>query len=76
MLTSFYLFVFCVVTLIGSSLLFPQEHTEVSRKLVWDNPLDALKRPGWKGLANYKFLSVLLLTIMLVLYLIFDLHLI
>ena len=43
MLTSFYLFIFCVAVLIASSILFPQEHTEQSRKLVWDNPLDALK---------------------------------
>ena len=76
MLTSFYMFIFCVAVLIASSILFPQEHTEQSRKLVWDNPLDALKIPGWNGLANYKFLSALLLAIMLVLYLIFDLHLI
>ncbi len=76
MLTSFYMFVVCVAILFLSSIAFPQEHTEESRKLIWDNPLDALKRPGWKGVANYKFLSALLLVIMLVLYLIFDLHLI
>ena len=76
MLTSFYMFCGCVAILFFASIAFPQEHTEESRKLVWDNPLDALKRPGWKGIGNYKFLAALLLAIMAILYLIFDLHLI
>ena len=32
--------------------LFPVKHTEESRRLVWNNPLDALKNPGWPGLAR------------------------
>ena len=76
LLTSFYIFIICILVLVISSLAFPHSHTEVSRKLVWRNPLEALRNPGWKGLANYKFLAALLLIIMVSLYLIFDLHLI
>ena len=76
MLTSFYIFIICTMVLVISSLALPQELTEVSRRLVWSNPLEALRNPGWKGLANYKFLAALLLIIMVALYLIFDLHII
>ncbi len=41
-------------------------------KLVWDSPLAALRRPSWGGIGNYKFLSVLLLVIMAVLYILFQ----
>ena len=76
MMTSFVMFIICLGVLVIASKVFPHQHTSESEKLVWGNPLDALRSPGWKGIGNYKFLAILLLVIMAALYLIFDLHLI
>ncbi len=74
MVTSFWMFVICVVILVAVSRFLPHEHTSESQELVWSNPLEALRAPGWPGWRNYKFLAVLLLGIMILLYLMFDLH--
>ena len=73
MMVGFWLFVVSCMILYFTSRLFPQEHTAESEKLVWESPLAALRRPGWGGLANYKFLSATLLIIMAVLYLLLQL---
>lgn len=73
MVISFWLFVVCCAILYITSRLYPQEHTAESERLVWKNPLAALRRPGWAGLANYKFVSAALLIIMALLYLFFQL---
>ena len=72
MMASFWLFLFCSAILVVTSLIFPQKQTAEIDNLVWKNPIEALCQPGWKGILNYKFLSVLLLGIMAVLYIIFD----
>lgn len=74
MVTSFWMFVICVVILIAASKFLPQQLTAESEKLVWSHPLAALRTPGWAGWRNYKFLAALLLGIMVLLYLMFDLH--
>jgi SSS family solute:Na+ symporter len=71
MMMAFYLFWFCVLLQVFFSFVYPVQHTPVSRSLYWKSPWESLKDPGWKGLGNYKFLSVLLLAIMSVLYWIF-----
>jgi SSS family solute:Na+ symporter len=71
MMMAFYLFCFCVLLQVFFSFVYPVQHTPVSRGLYWKSPWESLKDPGWKGLGNYKFLSVLLLVIMSVLYWIF-----
>lgn len=68
LLAGFYLFCACSVIMIFFSLIKPHEHTEESIKLVWANPLAALKEKGWPGLANYKFLSLALFVTMIVCY--------
>jgi len=40
--------------------------------LYWKSPLEPLRDKGWKGFGNYKFLSVLLLAVMVLLYCIFG----
>jgi solute:Na+ symporter, SSS family len=72
MMATFYLFVICSVILILVSYYKPHIHTKESEKLVWKNPAEALQTKGWKGIGNYKFLSVLLFVIMVVLYVIFG----
>ncbi|UCG49327.1 MAG: sodium/solute symporter [Phycisphaerales bacterium] len=72
MMTGFWLFVLCSVILVVTSLVYPHKHTRESERLTWANPLEAIRTPGWRGLANYKFLSLLLLAVMALLYIIFD----
>ena len=72
LMVSFWLFLICLVIYVVASLKYPHEHTAESEKLIWKNPMEALRSPGWKGILNYKFLSVLLLVVMAILYIIFD----
>jgi SSS family solute:Na+ symporter len=72
MMMAFYLFVICLVIMILMSFWKPHSHTNESRQLVWNTPLEALKSKGWRGIGNYKFLSVLLFVIMVLLYVIFT----
>ena len=72
MMAGFWLFLICCAILYFASLKFPQVHTAESEKLVWDNPMAALREPGRPGILNYKFLSGLLISIIAVLYIIFD----
>lgn len=68
MMMAFYLCVVCTIMQVALSYVYPVVHTEESKKLFWRSPLEPLRAPGWKGLGNYKFLSLLLLIIMAVLY--------
>ena len=71
MLATFYLFVLCVGVQVLTSLIWAHRHTPESERLVWDHPLECLRTPGWSGIGNYKFLSVVLFVTMVVLYAIF-----
>ena len=71
LLAGFYLFCVCSVVMFVISLISPHQHTEESIKLVWENPAMALKDKGWPGLANYKFLSILLFVVITGFYVVF-----
>jgi SSS family solute:Na+ symporter len=71
MYSAFYLLVICSVNMFVLSLLYPHEHTDKSIQLVWKNPMEALRSPGWPGLANYKVLAGILLVVMIALYVVF-----
>jgi SSS family solute:Na+ symporter len=68
MMMAFYLFCGCVLMQIAFSYLYPVQHTGQSEGLYWKSIWEPLKAKGWSGFGNYKFLSVLLLVIMGVLY--------
>jgi SSS family solute:Na+ symporter len=72
MMATFYLAVLCSTILIVVSLLRPHKHTAESDKLVWDNPMHALRDKGWKGIGNYRFLAALLFVVMVLLYVKFS----
>jgi len=72
MMMAFCLFVTCSFILLLVSLIKPQVHTEQSAALVWDHPLASLRDPGWKGLANYRVLAIVLFLSMVTLYVIFG----
>jgi len=58
----------CIAMMIAISLMTENTNTEENLKLVWDNPLTPFKIPGARGILNYKFLSVLVLTAACALY--------
>lgn len=72
MMMAFYLFVFCVVVQITVALVTGQAVPEDSAKLCWGSPLEPLRAKGWPGIGNYKFLSALLMIIMIILYTLFQ----
>ena len=72
MMMAFYLFCSCVVLQVILSYVFPVQHTESSAVLFWKSPLEPLSAKGWSGIGNYKFLSLLLLLVMTVLYWMFK----
>ncbi len=72
MMMAFYLFIACVVLQVLLSYYFPVQHTAESNVLYWKSPMEPLKDKGWKGIGNYKVLSLLLLTVMVVLYCLFH----
>jgi SSS family solute:Na+ symporter len=72
MMATFYLSVLCSIVLIVISLFKPHKHTAESERLVWNNPMEALREKGWKGIGNYKFLTILLFGTMVLLYVIFS----
>ena len=71
MMMAFYLFCVCVLVQVIFSYVYPVQHTAESERLFWKSLTDPLKDPGWKGIGNYKLLSVLLLAAMGVLFWIF-----
>jgi SSS family solute:Na+ symporter len=68
MLMAFYLLCLCIVLQITLTLVRPKLAAEDPQKLFWEHPLDALKSPGWPGLANYKVLAALVFAAMCLLY--------
>ena len=60
LLQGVFLFLVCVTIMMLVSWRWPQQHTKESAALVWSSPWEPLRSPGWRGLANYKFVSALL----------------
>lgn len=72
LMAAFYLCVVCMMILVVVSLIRPHHHTEESKRLVWDNPLAALRSPGWPGLADYRIVAAALCCTMISLYIFFN----
>jgi len=72
MLAAFYLFVISSGVLVAVSLLRPSPADHPGRGLVWNNPLEALRGPAWRGIGNYRFLAALLFVTMVALYVVFS----
>jgi SSS family solute:Na+ symporter len=72
MMMAFYLFAACMVMQILFSFIYPVTHSEESKMLYWKSPLEPLKGKAWPGIGNYKFLSVLLIGLMILLYWLFK----
>jgi SSS family solute:Na+ symporter len=71
MMMAFYLFVVCLLMQVLFSFVYPMQHTTESEGLYWKSPWEPLHGAAWKGIGNYKFLSVVLLGVMALLYWIF-----
>lgn len=68
MMMAFYLFSICVAIQIVLSFIFPVQHTEESKTMYWKSLWDPLRGKAWKGLGNYKLLTIVLLVVMTILY--------
>ncbi|MGE8242915.1 MAG: sodium:solute symporter [Sphingobacterium sp.] len=71
MMMAFYLFLTCMIIQIILSHRYPVQHSAESEQLYWKSPLEPLCGAAWKGIGNYRVLSVLLLAIVTILYIIF-----
>lgn len=61
-------FAICVGIMIIGSHIYPHKHTAESSQLTWNSPLEALQGKASPGLANYKFLTLLLITTVAAIY--------
>ena len=68
MMSTFYLAIICSVILVVVSLWKPETLTSERRRLVWNNWREPLASPGWKGLGDYRILSLILFVTMVALY--------
>lgn len=68
MMTAFYLLCICVIMQVTFSYIWPAGESERNSQLFWKSPLEPLRHKGWSGIGNYKFLAMLLIVIMCVLY--------
>jgi SSS family solute:Na+ symporter len=64
MMMAFYLFCICVLMQVVFSFLFPVAHTNISRDFFWKNPLEPLRMKGREGFGDYRFLTMLLVVVM------------
>jgi SSS family solute:Na+ symporter len=72
MVASFYLCVICLVVQALISAVIPHQHTSQSEKLVWSNPLEALRSENaWRGIGDFRILAALLFVVMIGLYVVF-----
>lgn len=71
MLMAFYLFAACVCSQIALTYACPKQPQEDPQKLHWAHPLDALKSPGWPGLADYRILAAIIFVVLVLLYVVF-----
>jgi SSS family solute:Na+ symporter len=72
MLMAFYLLCLCILLQVALTLARPKLAAEDPQKLFWEHPLDALKSPGWPGLANYKVLAAFVFLATTTLYCLFH----
>lgn len=71
MMMAFYLFLACSAILITVSILMPKKANEDPESLYFHSVAECFAFKGWSGIGNYKFLAILTLGIMAVLYYIF-----
>lgn len=72
MMMAFYLFCCCVLLQVIFSHIYPVKHTAASSVLYWKSWREPLKSKGWKGLGNYKLLSLVLIATLVLLYCLFG----
>jgi SSS family solute:Na+ symporter len=71
MMMAFYLFCACLVMQVFFSFVYPCERVVPIRRLYWNSLSEPLSWKGWKGIGNYKFLSLVLLVAVILLFYLF-----
>ena len=71
MMMAFYLFCICLVMQVIFSFLYPGPVVASGRRLYWNSLKEPLETRGWRGIGNYKFLSLVLLVTVTILFYLF-----
>ncbi len=71
MLSAFFLFVVCVLLMIGTTFLFPEPLKAEARNLVWENWTEPIRAKCGSGLSDYRVMSGVIVAIFVVLYVLF-----
>lgn len=71
MMMAFYLFVFCTIIIVIASLLMPKKAGEDPENLYFNSVRECFAFKGWKGIGDYRVLSVVLMISLIILYYIF-----
>jgi SSS family solute:Na+ symporter len=73
MMMAFYLFCACFIMQVCFSYIYPADRSKARQQaLCWKSVWQPLQSPGWKGLGNYKTLSLILLILMGILFWVFS----
>ncbi|GAA0546173.1 sodium:solute symporter [Chitinophaga japonensis] len=68
MMMAFYLFCTCIALQVIFTICYPDPPAAGRKVLYWASPREPLQSPGWKGIGNYKLLSLVLLAVMALLF--------
>ncbi len=71
LMMAFYLFGICVLMQVTFSYLYPVTNAQNGDRLYWRSLKEPLESKGWRGIGNYKVLSLILLLIMILLFYVF-----
>jgi SSS family solute:Na+ symporter len=71
LMMAFYLFCVCVLMQVTFSYLYPAAAIQTGDRLYWRSLREPLESKGWRGIGNYKILSLILLLIMILLFYVF-----
>ena len=72
MMMAFYLFCICLLMQVVFSYAYPSAEAPTGTRLYWNSLKEPLESKGWKGIGNYKVLSLVLLLVMIILFYVFK----
>ena len=72
MMMAFYLFCICLLMQVTFSYIYPTTGSPAGDRLYWNSLTEPLQSKGWKGIGNYKTLSLILILLMIVLFYVFS----
>ena len=71
MMQAWWLFVICTVIYFGVSIFTTKSSDEVLAKYTWEKPRSVITQGAWQGLKDPRFVTLLLIVLLIILYIIF-----